>query len=424
MREIRIAVVQFPGSNTERETCMALERCGLTPCEFFWNNPAGELSKFDGFILTGGFSYEDRSRAGVLASLDPIMDQIKTESEKGKPVLGICNGAQILVESGLVPGLNHYQLGMALTENKRTQGGHVVGVGYYNAWVNIQSAVPPEACAFTSELKKGDWIKIPAAHGEGRFVIPEELLRLLINNDQAVFRYCDDDGNIFPEFPTNPNGSVYNLAAVSNPSGNVMALMPHPERTPAGDAIFISMRNYIQKKKPIKSKSLDFRPLEKKVIPYEREPSTLEWVVQQIITDNTAVSVNSTLEHLGIPAAVHRFIHWEIGTSRGEVEALEKALMESGELVNINKEYVTQPETESFDASFLVRNSDDMIGRRKQELLTHTFGISGITSIKRGVLWTIKAHQPNFEPIIQQVLETKILFNPFSQECYAYHGLQ
>ncbi len=424
MSEIKIAVIQFPGSNTERETCLALQRCGLEPYEFFWNNPAEEISLFDGFILTGGFSYEDRVRAGVLASLDPIMNQIKTESQKGKPILGICNGAQILVESGLVPGLRRYQLGMALTENKRTQSGHVVGVGYYNVWVNIQSAVPPEACAFTKEFKKGDWIKIPAAHGEGRFVVPEALLRLLINNDQTVFRYCDEDGNIFPEFPTNPNGSVYNLAAVSNPSGNVMALMPHPERTPAGDAIFISMRNYIQKKKSIKPKSLNYHPPEYQIIQYERDPATLEWVVQQIITDNTAVSVNSTLEHLGIPATVQRYIHWEIGTTRHDVEFLEKELIDSGELVNINKEYVTQQEAETESASFLVRNSDDMIARRKQELLTHTFGISGITSIKRGVLWTIKTHQPNFEPIIQQVLETKILFNPFSQECYAYHGLQ
>ena len=101
-----IAIVQFPGSNTERETSMACKRVRLNPIDFLWNEKKASLSDFDGYIIIGGFSYEDRSRAGILAALDPIIEMIKLESEKGKPVLGICNGAQILVESGLVPGIN------------------------------------------------------------------------------------------------------------------------------------------------------------------------------------------------------------------------------------------------------------------------------------------------------------------------------
>ncbi|MFQ6612553.1 MAG: phosphoribosylformylglycinamidine synthase I [Fidelibacterota bacterium] len=421
MAEINIAVLQFPGSNTERETCMALLRCGMIPHEFFWNHKVESLAQFDGFVLTGGFSYEDRVRAGVLASLDPIMNQIKIESEKGKPVLGICNGAQILVESGLVPGLNGYQLGMALTDNKRTQAGHVMGVGYYNTWANIQCAIPPKNCAFTRDLKKGEWIKIPVAHGEGRFVLPPELLEILINNDQTVFRYCDDDGNIFPEFPTNPNGSTYNLAAVCNPAGNVMALMPHPERTPNGNVIFTSMRKYIQRRMPTKPAFLDYTPPEKPVVQYKRKQSSLEWLVKLIITDNTAISVNSTLDRLGIPAIVNRYIHWEIQIDRDDVEVLTNKLIESGALINTNKEYLTEFLPERETVVYLIRNTEDMIGRRKQELLTSTFGITGITSIKQGVLWNIKVNHPNFECVIKQVLETKILFNPFSQELYAYH---
>ena len=108
---IDIAIIQFPGSNTERETFMACERVGLNPVEFLWNNPIEQLSNFDGYIIVGGFSYEDRSRAGVIASLDPIIKQLKIESKSAKPILGICNGAQILVESGLVPGLNNFKLG-------------------------------------------------------------------------------------------------------------------------------------------------------------------------------------------------------------------------------------------------------------------------------------------------------------------------
>ena len=96
---------------------MACQRVGLDPVEFLWNEPADKLPNFDGYVIVGGFSYEDRSRAGVIAALDPIMDQIKIEAEQGKPALGSCNGAQILVESGLVPGLEDCRVGMALTDN-------------------------------------------------------------------------------------------------------------------------------------------------------------------------------------------------------------------------------------------------------------------------------------------------------------------
>ena len=160
----KIAIIQFPGSNTERETFMACERTGLTPVEFLWNEPVQELSKFHGYILVGGFSYEDRSRAGVIASLEPIIDKLKLESESGKPILGICNGAQILIESGMVPGVRNYQVGAALTDNKRIQNNQIVGVGYYNTWANLKMGVEPNRCAFTRHMKKDDWMNIPLAH--------------------------------------------------------------------------------------------------------------------------------------------------------------------------------------------------------------------------------------------------------------------
>ena len=222
----KIAIIQFPGSNTERETFMACERTGLTPVEFLWNEPVQELSKFHGYILVGGFSYEDRSRAGVIASLEPIIDKLKLESESGKPILGICNGAQILIESGMVPGLRNYQVGAALTDNKRIQNNQIVGVGYYNTWANLKMSVEPNRCAFTRHMKKDDWMNIPLAHGEGRFVLPKPLLKEMIDSQQTVYRYCDNDGNVIDEFPTNPNGSEHSLAGVCNPQGNIMAIMP------------------------------------------------------------------------------------------------------------------------------------------------------------------------------------------------------
>jgi len=209
-----IAIIQFPGSNTERETLMACHRAGLNPVEFLWNEAPEKLSEFDGFVIVGGFSYEDRSRSGIIASLDPIMKQVRIEADFGKPVLGICNGAQI-------------------------------------TWANLQMSVPYARCSFTHHLKKSEWINIPLAHGEGRFIIPDEILSQMINNDQTVFRYCDNRGNVIDEFPTNPNGSVYNLAAVCNPAGNVMAMMPHPERTKNGDVIFFHLNGHTMKWRPM-----------------------------------------------------------------------------------------------------------------------------------------------------------------------------
>ena len=173
---INIGVIQFPGSNTERETGLAIKRSSMRPVEVLWNATSEKVKRCDGYIITGGFSFEDRSRAGVVASLDPIMGTLKEEAEKGKPIFGICNGAQILVESGLVPGTEKNQTSIALTDNKRIQNDHVVGTGYYNTWADLKISVPPESTAFTRHLNSGEIIHIPFAHAEGRFIIPDKLL--------------------------------------------------------------------------------------------------------------------------------------------------------------------------------------------------------------------------------------------------------
>ena len=146
---MRIAIVQFPGSNCERETILAVKRAGMEPVEFLWNQSKKALADFDGYIIVGGFSYEDRSRSGIIAALDPIMQIIREQSKLGKPILGICNGAQILVETGLVPGLENDAIGMALTDNKRMQNGQVLGTGFYNAWVDMRLTDNYQYNAFT-----------------------------------------------------------------------------------------------------------------------------------------------------------------------------------------------------------------------------------------------------------------------------------
>jgi len=412
-----IAIIQFPGSNTERETLMACRRVGLNPVEFLWNDASESLSNFDGFIIVGGFAYEDRSRAGVIAALDPIMNQIKVEANKGKPVLGICNGAQILVESGLVPGLDSHRVGVALTDNKRVKGGHVVGVGYYNTWANLKMSAPPERCAFTRHLNMDDFINIPLAHGEGRFILPEELLNKMIANDQTVYRYCDDDGNVVDEFPTNPNGSMYNLAAVCNPAGNVMAMMPHPERTKNGNSIFSSMKNFIENRNPTTNHLLSFNRPHYEVANYQSNDDAAEWIVDMIITDNEASSVQNALNHLGFDVSITRQTHWEISTY-GNRESILKKIDKTGELYNSNKEFISKASTTENIASLLVRQKEDMVGRAKLESLTERFEIGDISEIKRGVIWNVTINGGNFETILKEILDTHIFFNPLSHECY------
>lgn len=414
---VSIAVIQFPGSNTERETLMACRRVGLSPVEFLWNEPVEKLSVFDGYVIVGGFAYEDRSRAGVIAALDPIMTQIKIEAEKGKPILGICNGAQILVESGLLPGLDDHRVGIALTDNKRVKGRHLLGVGYYNTWANLQMSAPSNRCAFTRHLKTGDWINVPLAHGEGRFVVPDELLEKMISNDQTVFQYCDDSGNVVDEFPTNPNGSMHNLAAVCNARGNVMAMMPHPERTENGDAIFSSMKEFIENGNPVSDHTLSFDRPHYKVANYETNGDSSEWVIDMTITDNEAASVHNALNHLGFDVSISRQTHWEISID-GNREAILKEIDATGELYNSNKEFISKTTSTQNTTSYLVRQKEDIIGRAKFESLTKRFEIKDIYEIKRGVIWNVTINSGNFENVLDRVLDTHILFNPLSHECY------
>lgn len=412
-----IAVIQFPGSNTERETLLACRRVGLNPVEFMWNEPAERLSNYDGYIIVGGFSYEDRSRAGVIAALDPVMSQVKIEASKGKPVLGICNGAQILVESGLVPGYENHSVGVALTDNKRVMDGHVIGVGYYNTRANLKMSVSPKSCAFTRHLKKDDFITVPLAHGEGRFIIPNELLDNMIANGQTVYRYCNDLGRVVDEFPVNPNGSIYNLAAISNPQGNVMAMMPHPERTINGDPVFSSMKEFIELGNPVIDHSLSYKLHDYHLQEHTPDPGATEWVVDMIITDNEAASVNNTLNQLGHNVVISRQTHWEISTTTDRDNTL-KRIDETGELYNSNKEFIGQMKINTNTASFLVRQKEDMLGRAKFESLKKRFEIEGLTKLKRGVIWNISVNGGNLNSVIKNILNTNILYNPLSHECY------
>ena len=414
---INIGVVQFPGSNTERETFLAIQRANMNPVEILWNSDLGSIQDCDGYIITGGFSYEDRSRAGVIASLEPIIDILRTESRKGKPIFGICNGAQILVESGLVPGSQNNKTSIALADNKRLKNGSIIGTGYYNTWSNLKLSVPNKSNAFTRHLPEEEIINIPFAHAEGRFIIPGKLLEEMKKNHQTVFRYCDTNGGISEEFPTNPNGSVYNLAAVSNNYGNILAMMPHPERTELGDKLFSSMKEYIEKSVPINEKKISYKLNEKKIVNYKPNEKSNIWIVDLIITDNEAITVQNALQQKGINVEISKQTHWEITCSKNSTTILEQ-IDDSGELYNSNKEYLSDLPKKKETISVLIRQKEDVHCQKKFDSLTQRFQISDLLQLKRGVVWNITIKNANFNSIFNNILDTNILYNPLSHECF------
>jgi phosphoribosylformylglycinamidine synthase subunit PurQ / glutaminase len=253
---VKIAVIMFPGTNCEEETKRACEEVGMAAEIVRWNSNV-DLSKFDGYILPGGWSYEDRIRAGAIAAKDKIMVKIKEEVAKGKVVLGICNGAQVLIETGIIPGLKgKVEMALAPNINPKIKG-------YYCTWTNVLVNNSLKT-AFNYDVDNVTALTI--AHGEGRFVSRDDnLIDELEKNGQLLFKYCDEDGNVSSEFPINPNGSTNNIAAICNKEGNVMAMMPHPERSVwkkqligmgikyegnlgPGAKIFLSMKKWIEVK--------------------------------------------------------------------------------------------------------------------------------------------------------------------------------
>jgi phosphoribosylformylglycinamidine synthase len=218
----RIAVLQFPGVNCENESARALNMVGLEAEVFRATRRAADLAAFDGYLLPGGWSYQDRVRAGVLAAKDPLLDALAEQAAAGKPVLGICNGAQVLVEAGLVPGGG--VIGLALARNRMPQRS-----GYYARWVRCR--IEPSECLFTRHLPAGTVLPLPIAHGEGRFTSAKRgAMAALLEHGQMPMRYADVAGEVASEFPDDPNGAELAAAAICNAAGNVLAMMPHPER--------------------------------------------------------------------------------------------------------------------------------------------------------------------------------------------------
>lgn len=223
-----IAIIQFPGSNCEKETLAACQLVGLDAQIVRWNTPADTLNSFAAYILPGGFSYQDRVRAGAIAAKLPVLDTIRKADAAGKPILGICNGCQILAESGIMPNTDgSTDMSVALAPNANEDG----PLKFMCEWVTV-SIERNQNCVFTRELPENTTIPIPINHGEGRFVFENNTANAIA--EHTIIRYTQKNGqpasSTQMSFPENPNGSTQNIAGLSNKRGNVLAIMPHPER--------------------------------------------------------------------------------------------------------------------------------------------------------------------------------------------------
>jgi len=207
---LKVAIIDFPGSNCRYDTLHVFKDVLRVDAKLIWHKEFDD-EDYDVAVLPGGFAYGDYLRAGIIAAYSPAMKNVKKMAEAGKPVLGICNGFQILVEAGLLPG--------ALLRNSC--------LTFVCKWIHLR--VENNKSPFTRSLTKGAIFSLPIAHGEGRYFIDEETLDELKKNNQIVFRYTDTSGELTEE--SNPNGSLDNIAGVCNSEGNVAGLMPHPERS-------------------------------------------------------------------------------------------------------------------------------------------------------------------------------------------------
>jgi phosphoribosylformylglycinamidine synthase len=206
---MKFGVVTFPGSNCDYDAYAAVRHVLGENVNFLWHGST-DLMESDVVILPGGFSYGDYLRAGAIARFSPIMEKIIPFAKSGGMVMGICNGFQVLTEAGLLPG--------ALMRNAHLRF----------SCRQVHLRVEHTSSPYTRACMRGDVLKIPIAHGEGNYYNFEGRIQELEDNGQILFRYCDVDGNITPE--ANPNGSVHNIAGISNAEGNILGMMPHPER--------------------------------------------------------------------------------------------------------------------------------------------------------------------------------------------------
>lgn len=264
IEEVKVCIVRTAGTNCDAETQRSFEVLGVNAETLHINKlvKEGNLPDYQILVFPGGFSYGDYIRSGAILGKElesKLANEIKQFVEEERAVIGICNGFQILVEAGLLPGFN------GISEYPEVALANNSSAKFECRWIYMKNENAGK-CIFTKKLAKNQMVRMPIAHGEGRFLMKEEYLKRLEENDQIVLKYCKPDGQLANgEYPFNPNGSMNDIAGICNPIGNVFALMPHPERAFSkiqypdwtsetteefgdGKAIFESVIDYVCKK--------------------------------------------------------------------------------------------------------------------------------------------------------------------------------
>lgn len=382
---MKIAVIQFPGSTGLHEIQAVIERAGMTSIVVDAMQATLTIDDIQGYVLPGGASFNDEPAPGIIAANLPIMSVLAEQVASGKPVLGIGNGAQILVASGLVPGVENNKRVIALTDNKRSLEGSLFAPQAYHAWVDIKLSKDYQRNAFTSKLNASDVMSMPLSCSSGRFVLSDALLYEIQIHGLNVLEYQDD-----------VIGSMANIAAISNKAGNVLAMMPHPEYTSAGDAIFSSMKAYIESGYYQHVQPLHYYPRQY-ILRVDDRPS----LGAQFIVSTPASSSKSALLSNYLGKSVQCFQYVETNIKALDLSAL---FYDAGLILEDDAIEMEKPAS-----GILIKPRVDIIGL----YLTQTYRKKSNSTmfLKTAYIWTGISSQ-----------HLSLVFNPIIEDGYHYHA--
>ena len=424
MKNPRIAIISFPGTNGDVENLRCLRRNGFDAFVFRWNDSTDRLSDVDGYFLGAGFSYEDRGRAGMVAARDPFFQFLHEEAEKRKVIVGHCNGCQVLIESGLIPLGKELTMCMARNavssfepfdgaQDRRPQDDtQWKAPGFLNEWIWITPSCKPDRCATS------DWngaMHIPIAHGEGRFVTKDaDLIKELRKNDQIAFQYCDVDGNVSEDASVTLNGSTNAIAGICNPAGNVVAMMPHAERTLNGDPYFASMKRWIERHKTedVRHKAnLTSYVLHLPKDIAERSPRPTEIFIATIIVNNEERTVEQAARRIVPDLNLKQFRYMAPGEKSAEEILMTIALFnpnkESAYIRKNNQWSKWNPDEKQFEDAKNPLQSTSLLRRDEPDVGASNLGKGSPSTssggAETGVCYSFESASDEIGPELQEI---------------------
>lgn len=368
-----IWVIYFPWSNCEEETKQALIRAGLDARIYRWNEPENDLSKCDWYVLPGWFSFEDRWRSWIIASTYPIFNLLRKEWKKWKLIIGICNWAQMLVESWLIT--NSAWPRISLTYNKRPNWSW-----FYNDWCYLK---PAESSIFNDFNQLAH---MPFAHWEWRFIIPESEKK----NIRVIFRYSDKFWNIGQQ--SNPNWSDDSIAGISNLEWNILAMMPHPERSESWALIFDSIKRHFNNVIP-------WAQISQRI----KKSFEIELYIKLIISDNEAISLEKAFCEGNNINSVELERYRYIWISNLKDRNIFNKLLELWEFANLRKETVSY----SAKRWVLVKNFENIQWTEIADIFKR-FGVKDV-EVETWIYWTAK------DEYLDKIASSYIFANPQAQ---------